>query len=698
MSNETVPAGGQPKGSEGAAKLPDRASIATTNPLPQVADSQPLASTETVVAPTVEDVPNGKTTEPLPFAVDRSLSAYDGSGTNVGATSVRFSPARRLLLLRLALVFALILLVVESVYLAPFMDPTASAPPRVPSPISLAEVQPYGVNTFLHKEVDRWKKDKTFEMAEELGVGWVKQQFPWAELEYRADPAPGREYWDVKNNQNAWDKFDGIVDLAQQHGLRIIARIDSAPGWSHPDNPDPKAPPDAEHMADFGAFIEDFIDRYHGRIAAIQVWNEPNLKGEWATGRPVNAAEYIELLKVAYTHAKATDPNIIILSAPLATNNERLEYNGNLNEFDYLQQMYDAGAGRYFDAMSANAYGKSSPPEEAPSREALNFRRVELLREIMVKNGDAAKAVWFNEYGWNASPPDMKEELLFWGRVTPQQQAEYTVRGIRYARDNWPWAGVFTIWYMRQVGDIPNIASEYYFGLVNFDFVAGPTYRAVQAAIRQEKVPAGPGVWGPLSTAIEAEPGWHISMQPDAPGRIAVAPGARGDTLEVRFTGTDVKVMLVPITATITLTASETVSPLRARYYVTIDGRSDRVDKALPRDVAGNAYINATPTGGPIEVTVASRLGDQLRVGQHILRIRVAADPSDPGDESMGGRLFVPVAQSIDLPGIAAITVEAHRSYLLFGLLTFFLVALSGMLAWILRFGSRASGAAPGGR
>ena len=698
MSKETIPAGGQPILSEGASGLSDRASIATTNPLPQVADSQPLPSYSAPVAPPVEGIPNGKATEPLPFDADLSLPAYNSGSLNTGSLSARLSPARRGLLLRLALALALLLLVVESLYLAPFLDPATAGSPRTPSPVSLAEVQPYGVNTFLHKEVDRWKKDKTFQMAEEMGVGWVKQQFPWAELEYRADPAPGREYWDVKNNQNAWDKFDGIVDLAEQHGLRIIARIDSAPGWSHPANPDPKAPPDAEHMDDFGAFIETFIKRYRGRIAAIQVWNEPNLKGEWATGRPVNAAEYVGLLKVAYSHAKAVDTNIIILSAPLATTNERLEYNGNLNELDYLQQMYDAGAGRYFDAMSANAYGKYSPPEEAPSREVFNFRRVELLRAVMVKNGDEDKAVWFNEYGWNASPPDMNEDLLFWGRVTPQEQAEYTVRGIRYARENWPWAGVFTIWYMRQVGDIPNSTSEYYFGLVNFDFVAGATYRAVQAAIREEKGPAGSGVWGPLSTAIEAGPSWRIYIQPDAPGSIAVAPSARGEKLEVPFTGTDVMVTLVPITATAELSGSEAISTLRARYYVTIDGRSDRVDTALPRDVAGNAYINALPVDAPVVVTVTSALGDQLRVGQHTLQIRVAADPSDPGDESMGGRVFAPSAQSIDLPGIAAITIEAHRSYLLFGLLTFLLLALSGVLAWVLRLGSRASSAEPGGR
>jgi len=117
-------------------------------------------------------------------------------------------------------------MVVNFVYLGPFSDPAATLTPRVPDAVPLAEVQPYGVNTFLHKEVESWKKDQTLAMAKDLGVGWIKQQFPWAEIEYRLDPS--NPYWDVKNNQNAWAKYDGIVALAQQYNLRIIARIDHA--------------------------------------------------------------------------------------------------------------------------------------------------------------------------------------------------------------------------------------------------------------------------------------------------------------------------------------------------------------------------------------------------------------------------------------------------------------------------------------
>ena len=67
-------------------------------------------------------------------------------------------------------------LVVEVIALSPWTDPVASRPARQVDPVAPAEVDRYGVNTFLHKEVDRWKKEQTFTLAHDLGVRWVKQQ------------------------------------------------------------------------------------------------------------------------------------------------------------------------------------------------------------------------------------------------------------------------------------------------------------------------------------------------------------------------------------------------------------------------------------------------------------------------------------------------------------------------------------------
>jgi len=380
------------------------------------------------------------------------------------------------------------------------------------------------------------------------------------------------------------------------------------------------------------------------------------------------------MLKVAYDAAKSVDPNMVILAAPLATNNERLEFVGNQNEVEYLQGMYAAGAKPYFDAMAANAYGTTFPPEDPPSKERLNFRRVELLHDVMVKNGDDGKAVWFNEYGWNASPPSIPQERLPWGRVSDQEQAEYTVRGIRYAREHWPWAGAFTIWYLRQVGDIAPSASEYYFGLVNPDFVPSQAYNAVQAASKEESQVATAGEWGPLSAPIHAGPRWQMHLGTGSEG-VLVTPTGAGDTFDIEFMGTDLKMEFLPVST------NAEISGTALTYYVSVDGGSQHVVPELPRDSSGRAYIQATEAQ---PVTLVRGLGEQFATGRHTLQISVGGRAESEG-ASGGGVVFSPLPQGTNLPGIGKVTVEARRSYLLFGVTTALLLVGIGLLAWGLR-------------
>jgi len=112
---------------------------------------------------------------------------------------------------------------------------------------------------------------------------------------------------------------------------------------------------------------------------------------------------------------------------------------------------------------------------------------VTLQRKIMEDNGDAAKPIWFDEFGWNASPADMPPDKLIWGRVTEQQQADYTRDAIQLARSQWPWVGVINIWYFRQVGSIPQNDSSYYFDMVDPEFNEEAVYAAVRDAAGRDR-------------------------------------------------------------------------------------------------------------------------------------------------------------------------------------------------------------------
>ena len=164
----------------------------------------------------------------------------------------------------------------------------------------------------------------------------------------------------------------------------------------------------------------------------------------------------------------------------------------------------------------------------------------------MVKNGDENKPIWFDEYGWNASPETLSEaEKNFWRHVTPQQQAQWTVQGIEYARKNWPWAGVISIWYFRQVGDIPPDKAEYYFQMVDPQFVPQPVYDSVKADAMQYPGPASQGTLptpanpAPTNTTVPAQTTPTSEAAPSATTTITSTQVPTA-TLTVQVTPTEV--------------------------------------------------------------------------------------------------------------------------------------------------------------
>src|SRR5687767_3855125 len=81
------------------------------------------------------------------------------------------------------------------------------------------DLNPYGANSFLQFEAEPWKVDKTLQMAREAGLGWVKQHFPWEDIELRKD-----KFFDDRLNKSTWEKYDRIVDTARKHNLEEIGR------------------------------------------------------------------------------------------------------------------------------------------------------------------------------------------------------------------------------------------------------------------------------------------------------------------------------------------------------------------------------------------------------------------------------------------------------------------------------------------
>ncbi|MBI5030288.1 MAG: cellulase family glycosylhydrolase [Chloroflexi bacterium] len=341
------------------------------------------------------------------------------------------------------------------------------------APMKYTDVNPFAINTFFDQEVEEAKVRRSLELIRAAGFRWIRQEFPWEDIE---KPSKGT-YWETKYNYSTWVKYDLIVHLAQEYGIGIIARLDHPPAWSRKDGRarGDFAPPD--NYDDYGDFVEAVVKRYRDKIRFYQIWNEPNCCGEWGN-QDVNPADYVRLLKLGYTRAKATDPNVVIISAGLAQTVE--EGGAALNDRLFLQQMYDAGAKGYFDILAVQDYGLFSGPGDRrlDENDRINFSRPIQLREIMVKNGDANTPIWATEMGWNAQPAEFKDTP--YGRVDEQRQARYTPQGYYRAQTEWPWMGALSYWFFRRVDDREKNQSMYYFRMFEPDFTPLPVYESIK--------------------------------------------------------------------------------------------------------------------------------------------------------------------------------------------------------------------------
>ena len=325
------------------------------------------------------------------------------------------------------------------------------------------------VHTRLTDEVEEWKVQRTLQEARELGAPTIVEFFPWAYIESSED-------------RYDWAAADRIVRHAGNQGIRIIARMGLVPDWARDSdrletstlNTLPE-----ESYADFAEFVADFAARYAGVIDQIIIWNEPNLAFEWGFSE-VDPAGYARLLEAVYEPVHAANPNVEILAAPLAPTLEPEGSAAGLNDLLFLQALYDAGAAPYFDALAVHTYGFTTAPDDPPAPDKLNFRRAELLREIMVENGDAGKPVYVTETGWNDSPR--------WAYgVLPSQRAAWTVRALQIAAEEWPWSETLCLWVLRY--PVPSYSYPDDFALLTTGFQRKPVFDAVRAYTQGESVP-----------------------------------------------------------------------------------------------------------------------------------------------------------------------------------------------------------------
>lgn len=316
-----------------------------------------------------------------------------------------------------------------------------------------------------------------------MGFNWVKFQLPWKDFE----GSPGAY---------GWGTLDGVVGTLNAGGLKILASVVKAPAWSRPPNTDLSVEGPPADPGTYANFVGQLAGRYCGKINAIEVWNEQNLDYEWGR-EPLDPARYVQLLAAAYRAIKAACPQTIVVSGALTPTGAPPPVA--MDDFTYLERMYQAGLKNVSDAIGAHPSGYNVAPDvpweqacDFITRQGSSFRgpcnsphhswsfrsTMEGYRNIMVKYGDANKRIWPTEFGW-ASGWVGTPGYEYANDNTLEEQAQWTVRAYQIMK-SWGFVGPAFLWNLNFRMTNPGTELEQW-GIVDRGGNPLPVYNALAA-------------------------------------------------------------------------------------------------------------------------------------------------------------------------------------------------------------------------
>jgi polysaccharide biosynthesis protein PslG len=317
-------------------------------------------------------------------------------------------------------------------------------------------------------------KRQTLGLVKQAGFTWAKHQVEWTAIE-------------TQQGQYTWSELDSIVDAAMANNTKVMLSVQHAPEFY-------RSPSSGLFPSDpntYQTFMQALATRYRGKVQAYEIWNEENLSRETGVGN-VDASHYLPILKAGSTGVRAGDPSaMVLLGAPSPTGANIAGQS--IDDVQYLTQLYALNGGEakgYYDAVSAHPSGFSNPPDCTPVTPDCSlsggwnndpsffaFTRVAQYRDLMVRNGESAKKIWFTEFGYcsSATPPAGYEYCKY---LTAQNQADFLVQAFTRAR-GLDYVGGMIVWNLNFQLAVPTTDEKWGFGVLRDEWSPRPAYYAL---------------------------------------------------------------------------------------------------------------------------------------------------------------------------------------------------------------------------
>lgn len=226
---------------------------------------------------------------------------------------------------------------------------------------------------------------------------------------------------DLEPERGRWDfaRLDRYVAMAALTRTELLLPLGLSPRWasSRPAEPSAYGPGHAAEprdQADWIGYAQTIAERYRGRIAAYEVWNEPNAESFFSG----DVATMVRLTCAARDAIRRADPAALLVS-PSPTHG--------LGGARWLEQFLAAGGAACIDVVGFHFYTQAHEPPEAM------VPLVRRVREVMSRHGLAQRPLWNTEAGWylsNATRP----LTVRWHALDPSTSVAYVGRALLLGR------------------------------------------------------------------------------------------------------------------------------------------------------------------------------------------------------------------------------------------------------------------------
>lgn len=216
-------------------------------------------------------------------------------------------------------------------------------------------------------------------------VGWVRVSVYWSSVEPRSGE------W-------TWSEADALVNQARANGQQVLYILSGAPAWACGCTNGATPPP----IALWKTYVQRVAEHMRGRIAAYEIWNEPDLSGSdtygvgWDADLTV-APRYVDYLVEAARIIRAVDPAVRIVGPSLSGgwNTRTIQIFSQLESTEFP----DGNASSFVDVVSmhANAHDDWTAAEAA---DRLWWNKLYPLQVYNPRN--AGKPIWLSEFGWSS--------------------------------------------------------------------------------------------------------------------------------------------------------------------------------------------------------------------------------------------------------------------------------------------------------